>query len=62
MVGRREDRRSLDDALVRWKAPAGGTLGDRHVAGRLHERGELVIGDLGAIHPEAVDRDAVNRT
>src|SRR5215831_2077488 len=34
-------------------------LGERDVTGRVDELAELIVGDRGAIDPEAVDRDAM---
>ena len=38
------------------------SFGHRNIARGLHERGELVVGDVGRVHPEAVHVDAVDRT
>ena len=63
-LGRREDDRAGNEVLGRrfWEIlGAGGRLGHGHIAGRCHERGELVVGDLGGVHPEPVDMDTVHR-
>ena len=41
--------------------PVDGALGRGEVAGRLDEPAELGVGDLGHVHPEAVDADPVGR-
>ena len=40
----------------------GRALGDCHITTGLDERCKLVVRDLGSIHPEAIDVDAMNRS
>jgi hypothetical protein len=39
---------------------AGRSLGDRNIPGCLDELGELVVGHFGPVHPETIDRNAVD--
>src|SRR5215831_10666519 len=57
-VGRREDDRARYEILrrrarkiLRPRRP----LGDRHVLGRVHEARELLVRDLGLVHPKTLD-------
>ena len=64
MVGRREDDRSGDQGLGRHAGKVGRArrpLGHGDVPGGRHERRELRVGDLGAVHPEAVDVGPMDR-
>src|SRR5581483_12199771 len=62
----REDARERLERLdlLGWKIGEllgiGLALGNRDVAGRLYELGELLVGDLGGIHPEGVHRHGVD--
>ncbi len=63
VTGRRKDHRTGRQVLRR----RGGKillprlpLGDGDVAGRLHKGGELLVGDFGRVHPEAVHVGAMH--
>ncbi len=61
--GRREHGGARDEEVLRRARKVRGiewTLGNRHVAGRLNEGRELRVGDLGGVHPETVNLDAMN--
>ena len=61
-AGRREHERARDEVLGRRAREVGRVerpLGDRDVAGRLDERGELRVRDLVPVDPEPVHADAV---
>ena len=61
--GRTEQRRPGHEQLGRRAGKVVGVRNlfrHRDVAGRLHELGERRVGDLGGIHPEAIDADAVD--
>ena len=62
--GRGEHDRARDELVGRRARSVLGperALGDGAVVGRAHEPREVGVGDFGAVHPETVDVDAVNR-
>ena len=63
MIRRRKDDRAGDQILGRrtGKLLRGRlALRNGHVAGCLHEAGELLVGYIGLIHPEAIHIDAMD--
>ena len=62
---RRSEHDRAGDEILRWRAGKifrlRRSLGDGHIAGRIREFLKLLIRDLRAIHPKAVDEHAMNR-
>jgi hypothetical protein len=65
MFGRRENDGTRDQVLGRSSGIIFDSrlpLRNGYISGCLDELGKLLVGDIGLVHPEAIDINAMNRT